>query len=213
MEKLNLILFISIAVPLIMMLFVCKGKIRRFILFFLVGMTVCVFCGECAGVIRSCSGLSEDDMVLYITPVFEELSKTIPIVFFALVIRPKKQVLLECALAVGAGFAVQENSYILAVFASSASVSLAVIRGFGTGVLHIACALGAGYGMSFFHTRRKLTVPCTAAILTMSAVYHSIYNLLSLAYGPAAAVIAVPAFLGIVVSIKKLDQAVVTETD
>lgn len=51
MENLNFIIFISIATPLSMMLFVCKEKVRGFITFFLIGMTACLFSGELAGVI------------------------------------------------------------------------------------------------------------------------------------------------------------------
>lgn len=205
MENLNFILFISIATPLSMSLFVCKEKIRRFIIFFLTGMTACVLSGELVGVIITESNLSFEYAVTNITPVLEELCKAVPIIFFALVLQPKKQVLLECAFAVGVGFAVQENSYILAMYSSSASVFLAIIRGFGAGILHGACALGIGYGMSFFHTRRKMTLPCTTALLATAVVYHSIYNLLLMAYGPIAAVIVFPAFIGIVISIKKQD--------
>lgn len=133
----------------------------------------------------------------------EEFCKAIPIVFFALVIQPKKQVLLECAFAVGVGFAVQENAYILARYSTDASLFLAIIRGFGAGILHGECALGVGYGMSFFNTRRRMTIPCTTALLAASVVYHSIYNVLLQAYGPITAIIAIPIFIGVVISIKR----------
>ena len=203
MENLNFILYISIAAPLSMMLFVCKEKLRRFIIFFLTGMTACVFSGEIVGVIINKLNISLEYVVTNITPVLEEVCKAIPIVFFALVLQPKRQVLLECAFAVGVGFAVQENAYILANYSTDASLILAIVRGFGAGILHGTCALGVGYGMSFFYTRRKMAVPCTTALLTATVVYHSIYNMLLLTYGSITAVITVPVFVGIVISIKK----------
>ena len=46
MENLNLILFISFVAPLFMTLLVFKGSSRTTLLFLLLGMVVCLFCGE-----------------------------------------------------------------------------------------------------------------------------------------------------------------------
>lgn len=46
MGNLSLILFISFAAPLLMTLFVCKGKSRTLLAFLFFGMCVCLFCGE-----------------------------------------------------------------------------------------------------------------------------------------------------------------------
>ena len=51
MGNLNLILFISFAAPLLMALFVCRGKARTLLTFLFIGTVVCLFCGEFSAII------------------------------------------------------------------------------------------------------------------------------------------------------------------
>ena len=77
---------------------------------------------------------------------------------------------------VGVGFAVQENTFILSGTAETASLSLALIRGFSAGLGHGLSTLAVGYGMTFVHTRRKLFYTGTVALLSVAIIYHSINN-------------------------------------
>ena len=79
---------------------------------------------------------------------------------------------------VGVGFAVLENAFILGGAASTVSVTNALIRGFGAGMMHGVCTLAVGYGMTFVHTRRKLFYTGTTALLCVAIIYHSVYNTL-----------------------------------
>ena len=178
MGNLNLILFISFAAPLVMTLFVCKGKARTLLTFLFLGTVVCLFCGEFSTIIMK---LLPFDMKYYtsnFTPLFEELFKALPILVYAFMWKPKKRTLLECSLLVGVGFAVLENAFILGGSASSVSLINALIRGFGAGIMHGVCTLAVGYGMTFVHTRRKLFYTGTLALLALAVTYHSIYNTL-----------------------------------
>ena len=176
MENLNFVLFISIAAPLTMMLLICKDRTRALIAFFLSGTVACLFSGEVVGLIAKSSDFTLGYITTNFTPFCEELCKMAPILFYALVFRPKKQQLFECSFAVGAGFAVQENAFILASASNSVSLLLAIVRGFGAGMLHVVCTLGVSYGISFIRKRRKLFAPYTLALLTASVAYHSAYN-------------------------------------
>ena len=51
MGNLNLILFISFALPMIMSFFVCKGRVRSANIFLFIGMCVCLFCGELSAIV------------------------------------------------------------------------------------------------------------------------------------------------------------------
>lgn len=206
MGNFNFILFVSIAVPMAMMLFVCKGKTRNIIIFFLIGMSACLFSGEVVGAIINKSGISAECTVINITPTSEEMCKLIPIVFFAVALQPKKQELLECAFAVGVGFAVQENAYILAMALDDVSIFHAVVRGFGAGMVHVVSALGIGYGMSFVNKRRKLSIPLTTALFAAAVVWHSIYNQLILKFGVATAILPMIIFTQIIIKIKSKKQ-------
>ncbi|MBQ0084489.1 MAG: PrsW family intramembrane metalloprotease, partial [Clostridiales bacterium] len=122
MGNLNLILFISFAAPLIMSIFVCKGKARTLLAFLFVGTTVCLFCGEFNGIFVKILPFNLHFFTANLTPLFEEFFKALPILFFAFVFKPDKRTLLESAMLVGVGFAVLENAFILGSAAGGVSV-------------------------------------------------------------------------------------------
>ena len=178
MGNLNLILFISFAAPLLMTLFVCKGKARTLLTFLFIGMVVCLFCGEFSVIIMKMLPFDIRYYTSNFTPLFEEVFKALPILIYAFMWKPKKRTLLECSVLVGVGFAVLENAFILGGAASSVSVVSALIRGFGAGMMHGVCTLAVGYGMTFVHTRRKLFYTGTVALLSVAIIFHSVYNTL-----------------------------------
>ncbi|MCQ2385085.1 MAG: PrsW family intramembrane metalloprotease [Clostridia bacterium] len=178
MGNLNLILFISFAAPLLMTLFVCRGKARTLLTFLFLGTVVCLFCGEFSAVMMRMLPFDRKYYTSNFTPLFEEVFKALPILVYAFIWEPKKHTLLECSILVGVGFAVLENAFILGSAASSVSVGNALIRGFGAGMMHGICTLAVGYGMTFVHTRRKLFYTGTVALLAVAAIYHSVYNTL-----------------------------------
>lgn len=163
-----------------MMLFVCTGRTRTFIFSFLSGVLVCLFCGEVDGYLIRVIGCSRQVFTCNVTPLVEEIFKAFPVFVYAFTERPSRQHLMEYALAVGVGFAVLENAFILAsnLASNPASVSipLAIIRGFGSGMMHGICTMAVGFFLSYVHTRRKLFFPGTIALLVVATVYHSIYN-------------------------------------
>lgn len=178
MENLGLILFISFAAPLIMTLLICEGKTRTLLGFLFFGMLVCLFCGEFSGLILKLLPYNIKYYTSNFTPLFEEFFKSLPILVYAFMFNPKKKILLECSMLVGVGFAVLENAYILSVAGSSVSIVTALIRGFGSGMMHGLCTLFVGYGMTFVHTKRKLFYTGTTALLTFATTYHGMYNTL-----------------------------------
>ena len=178
MGDLNLILFISFAAPLLMTLFVSRGKARTLLTFLFLGMTVCLFCGEFSAIVMRMLPFDLRYYTSNFTPLFEEAFKALPILVYAFLFKPKKRTLLECSVLVGVGFAVLENAFILGGAAAFVSVANALIRGFGAGMMHGVCTLAVGYGMTFVHTRRKLFYTGTTALLAVAAIYHSIYNTL-----------------------------------
>lgn len=178
MGNLNLILFISFAAPLIMSLFICRGKARTLLLFLFIGTVVCLFCGELNAIIMKMLPYDMKYFTSNFTPLSEEVFKALPILFYAFLYKPEKRMLLECSVLVGVGFAVLENAFILGGSAMSVSVVTALIRGFGAGMMHGVCTLAVGYGMTFVHTRRKLFYTGTAALLSVAIIYHSVYNTL-----------------------------------
>ncbi len=176
MGNLNLILFVSFALPLIMSFFVCKGRVRRAMLFFFIGMVVCLFCGELSAVVLNVLPYDKRFFTSNITPFFEEVFKALPILVFVFIINPERRTLYECSVLVGVGFAVLENAFILGGMSETVSVLDALMRGLGAGIMHGLCTLSVGYGMSFVHTKRKLFRTGTVAMLAVATIYHATYN-------------------------------------
>ncbi len=177
MANLNLFLFISIVIPLCMLLILVTGKSRRLVLFFIFGITTCLFCGELNGIL-----VNFFDSITYFTvnisPITEELCKALPVIIYAFLYKPQRQQLLECGVAVGIGFAVLENAFVLAGNAGSITIGLAVARGIGAGMMHGLCQAAVAYGLSYITQYRKLFYTGTITFLCVAIVYHSIYNCL-----------------------------------
>ena len=176
MGNLNLILFVSFALPMIMSFFVCKNRVRLALIFFFIGMCVCLFCGELSAVAMAALPYDRQFFSCSIAPFFEEIFKAFPILVFVFVMNPERRTLYECSALVGVGFAVLENAFIIGGMSSYVSLTDALMRGLGAGIMHGLCTLAVGYGMSFVHTRRKLFLTGTIAMLSASTVYHATYN-------------------------------------
>ncbi len=178
MGTLNIFLFISFSLPLLLTLIVCKGKTRTLLTFLLLGMVVCLFCGELSGFVLNKFPVDSKYFTVNFTPLFEELLKGLPIIVYAFTCNPKRRTLLECSILVGVGFAVLENACFLADPSINVSFFVAIFRGLGAGILHSVCTLMVGYGMSFVYIRRKLFYTGTFALMSVAVILHSIYNTL-----------------------------------
>ena len=178
MESPHLMLFICLAAPLSMMLFVFKGRSREILSFLLAGIFMCLFAGEINGLILNKTELSLRFITVNITPIVEELLKAIPVVFFAFLWKPDRQLLLECAIAVGVGFATLENTCLLFDNAAFLSAGMIVSRGFGAGMMHGVSTLAVGSSMTVASTEKKLSCTGTVAALSAAIIYHSIYNII-----------------------------------
>ena len=178
MENLNLILFISFAAPVSMMLFICTQRARNVLAFLLAGLSVCLICGYVSAALLKLTKLPMTFFTVNVTPAVEEILKAVPIVIYAFIEKRDKKKILECSVAVGVGFAVLENAFILSGNLGIISIPLALVRGFGSGMMHGLCTLIVGFGMTFVHRRRKLYYTGTVALLSLAVLYHSLYNIL-----------------------------------
>ena len=178
METLIYILFICITIPLILMALLVEKKSRRTIIFFIVGICSAVFAAEVNGILTYLIPLDIFDFTVRVTPVTEEIIKAIPVLFFAKVISDKKETLITVSLAVGIGFAIMENSYILTQNIGSISMLWAIMRGFGTGIMHGMGTFLVGTGFSFVNKNKKLFIVGTFALLSVAITYHSVFNML-----------------------------------
>ena len=98
------------------------------------------------------------------------------IIMYGFGFKTNRQTLLSLAMAVGVGFALVENCYILINNLSAATIGWAVLRVLGASVMHGICTGIVGWGVSYVKTRRKLFYTGTFALLIMAIIAHGIFN-------------------------------------
>ena len=149
------LLFISIFVPIFLMANLIEKKARLPIVFVLTGMFFSVFAAEFNSVLYAMLPLSYYELTIIVTPMTEEFLKALPILFYALVMSDKQETLFTASTATGIGFAVLENAFYLLNDPSFNMID-AIIRAFGTGLMHGMCTLLVGVGISFAKKRKKI---------------------------------------------------------
>lgn len=173
------ILFICSAVPMTLMLFLLDKRPRTTMLYMLIGQIVCLLAAQLNYIFRDVFYEANYDtyaVTVTITPLVEEILKALPIIYFGFVISHKKDDLMNVAMALGIGFAILENFYILVVDTTAVTIGWALMRGFSSALLHGICTSLVGYGVSYVKTRKKLFYTGTFALLTMAIIIHGLFN-------------------------------------
>ena len=178
MDNLIYILFICITIPLALMASLVDKNARQPVIFFIVGVCVALFVSEVNALLTNVFSMEMTEFTIRITPVTEEICKAIPVLFFAREISNKRESIITISLAVGIGFAVMENSFVLLKSIDSVSILWAVMRGFGTGMMHGMCTFLVGSGFSFINKNKKLFIVGTFSLMSLAITYHSVFNML-----------------------------------
>ena len=179
--------FICLAAPLLIALFCIRGKARQVLLFFLGGMTVCLLSSYISTFLAAVKGMDRLTASLTVAPAVEEIMKFFPILFWLLVFEPGREEVPGCILMIAAGFATFENVCYLIQNGADSILQL-LIRGFGTGAMHVVCGALAGGGLLLLWDRPWLRRAGTAGLLAVAAAYHGIYNILVSQSGTAAVI-------------------------
>ena len=178
MDNLTYIDFIAITVSLALMLPLMKKELRRLVIFMITGIFACLFVSEINNLLLRAFNNDIFFVTTTITPVTEEIVKMLPILFFAIVVSDEKSTLIPISFAVGVGFALLENVVILTQNVETVTIFWALVRGFGSGLVHGICTVMVGWGISYIKKRRKFFYCGTFALLSAAIIYHAIYNLL-----------------------------------
>lgn len=181
MENIGYIVFICFALPFLLGIPIVRKNTRLIMLYVFIGMCCCLFISEINGLIDTLIGQDMFYVTTNITPLTEELIKTLPVLVFAIFISSERQTLLTIAFMTGLGFALLENATILVetvMFQGSVDILWVLIRTLGAGLLHSLCTTAVGVGISFIRDQRKMFLCGSFALLSMAIVYHSVYNAL-----------------------------------
>lgn len=113
----------------------------------------------------------------YVSPLVEELLKGLVIVW--LIRTHRAGFLVDAAIfgfAVGTGFAVVENLYILRLF-PDAGLGTWIVRGFGTAIMHGgATAIFAVLGLAMLERAKRASLKALLPGYGLAVVLHSTYN-------------------------------------
>lgn len=173
------IIFICITVPMLFMLTIIQDRFARTLLIFMtIGLFYCIFVSEINSILLAFFDNDYAYVTTTITPITEELVKAMPVFFYAFAFSDDRNRLLSIAFAVGIGFAIIENMVILLQNVATVSLFWALIRGFGSALMHGLCTGMVGLGMHFIHQKKKLFIPGSFALIVTAMTYHSIYNTL-----------------------------------
>ena len=189
MVNLSYIVFICIVVSLGLMLPLMDKKTRGVVSFMIVGIFACLFVSELNQIFLKFFDSDMYYVTTTITPVTEEIVKALPILYCAIVFTDDRKTLIANSFAVGVGFALLENIVILVQNVDDVTILWALVRGFGSGLVHGVCTVMVGYGISYIKKRRKLFFCGTFALLSAAVIYHATYNLLVQSDYPYAGVL------------------------
>jgi RsiW-degrading membrane proteinase PrsW (M82 family) len=150
-------------------------------------MTVCLLSSYISTFAAAVHRTSLVTASVEITPIIEESMKLFPILFYLMVFEPKKEDAADDVVISAIGFATFENVCYLLTNGAADTLHL-IIRGLGTGTMHLVCGMIVAFGLLTLWDRLYLRIAGTIGLLCVAMTYHAIYNLLVTQSGIAAVI-------------------------
>lgn len=172
------IILICIAIPMLLLMTLLDTSSRRLAGFMVVGMGVAVSAYEINTACSLLFHMKGMEVSVKVAPVVEEILKALPILFYAFFIDDDAKKVLPLAMAVGIGFAILENTFLLITYLNQVDLSWAIVRGISTSLSHGICTLVVGCGIIFVRKQKKLFYTGTFGLLSVAMTFHASFNLL-----------------------------------
>lgn len=141
-------IFVCIAAPLLVAALCMGRRYLRFFLFAFAGMGACLIASYLNTFFAALYGVTAFNATAEIAPVVEEVTKLLPLLFYLLVFEPAAEKILPAVITLAASFATFENICYL-IEHGAERVGFLLIRGFGTGAMHIVCGAIVGFGLVY----------------------------------------------------------------
>ena len=183
-------IYVCLAAPFLIAILCLKKQHRRVIELILGGMTVCLLSSYISTFAASVQHVDAVAASVCITPIVEELMKFFPVLFYLVVFEPERDKAVGSMLLVSIGFATFENVCYLTQNGAG-KLTFLLIRGFGTGTMHVVCGLIVAIGLLYLWDQQWIKAAGMFGLLSLTITYHSIYNMMVLQPG----VIAVAGYL------------------
>ncbi len=169
--------YVCLAAPLLLAVICMRYQGKRMISFVLAGMTVCLLSSYISTFLAGVAGMNAEQASLELTPIVEECMKFAPVLFYLMVFEPDRREIGGCMLMTAVGFATFENACYLTESGAD-NIFRLLIRGFGTGAMHVVCAFLVALGFLYLWDRAWLRAAGTIGLIAATITYHGIYNIL-----------------------------------
>ena len=169
---------ICMVVPLLLLMTMLDNKSQLLLGFVLCGMMLAVCAYEVNSLVCYLFQLSGLELSIKAAPIIEEILKALPVLFYAALVSDERKQVLQLAMAVGIGFAILENAFLLITYVDAVNIGWAIVRGVSTSLSHGICTLIVGCGIIFVRKQKKLFYTGTFALLAAAMTLHAIFNLL-----------------------------------
>ena len=175
-------IFVCMAAPLAVTLLFLPRRSRPALLFCLAGMLSCLLSAYLNTFFARYYGADAVNAATQVAPVVEEIMKLLPLLFYLAVFEPSASRFRLAAVVLAASFATFENVCYLTQNGAGQFTYL-LIRGFGTGAMHVVCGSVYGSALRPVWQSRARRAACRVGRLWGALNNHAIYNLLISAPG------------------------------
>ncbi len=170
-------ILICIAFPMLLAMIFIRGDVRRFIAAFLLGMVICLLSAYISGFLSYTAAMEEGEAKIFLSPVVEEIMKFLPLLVYLYLFVPDERPFVLVSMGIGTGFATFENCCHILNYGAG-EISYVMIRGMAVGVMHIVSILMLAMGLILVRRFRILSFSCILGALSLSLMFHGLYNLL-----------------------------------
>lgn len=177
-------ILICLAAPFLLAAVGCDRAARKNYIFIVMGFLCCTVAAYLNTFFMMLYRADSTSAVMEITPVVEETTKLLPLLFYLAVFEADAQAGGKAVLNLAIGFASFENICYLIENGTDTLFPL-IIRGFSTGAMHIACAFVMSYGLRLFQKTSFVRVAGLFGLLCVNITFHAIFNMLMRAGGTA----------------------------
>jgi len=168
--------YICLAAPLLLAIMCMRRSTRHSLIFLLAGMTACLLSAYVSTYLAGVTGTDLLTASYEIAPAVEEVIKSLPLLFYLVVFEPERKNAYSGALMVSVGFATFENVCFLTSYGTSELLKL-LIRGFGTGAMHVVCGMVVAIGLFFLWDQIWLQTVGAFALLCFVTTFHAVFNI------------------------------------
>lgn len=178
-------IYVCLAAPMLIAIICLRKTHRRVMELILGGMTACLLSSYISTFIASAQHSDIVAASISITPIVEELMKFFPVLFYLIVFEPERDKAVGALLLIAIGFATFENVCYLTQNGAG-KLTFLLIRGFGTGTMHIVCGLIIAIGLLYLWDQHWIRAAGLFGLLSLTITYHSIYNMMVSQQGAVA---------------------------